>query len=139
MLRYITAVTIAALLLAVALRSRGTGAEAETPPTGGNVALDVRPELNVTPAPGGGLDLKLRHRFAGSVSRATLMYRLDGADCTLDRTTNCQKSLTTSAEATGGGYESEVELAGRLPEGFSSLRLILEDETGTHVLPVSLD
>ena len=141
MLRYITVLSIAALLLTVALKSHTGEAPADSANTTVDETIDtaLKPEIQVTPAPDGGLDLRLRHRFAGSVSRAKLVYQLDGNDCTLDRTTNCQKRLSATAKISGDSYESEVELGGRLPVGFSALRLVLEDETGTHVVPVSLD
>ena len=50
-------------------------------------------------------------------------------------TTSCQKSLEKQFQE---GYASEVRLSGRLPEGFSHLRLVVEDETGTRVVPVEL-
>jgi len=138
MLRYITAATIAALLLAVALKSRHKDAGDATSAEDITV-VHARPELSVTPAADGGVDLKLRHRFAGAVSRASLVYELGGTQRTLDRTNNCQRRLDDTAEVKGDGFSSEVQLAGHLPRGFSALRLVLEDETGTRVLPVSLD
>ena len=139
MLRYATALIIAALLLAVALNSR-SGGDAGTPATDGDeVVASIKPDLELEPAADGGLDLRLRHRFAGAVSRATLIYELDGSDCTLDRTTNCQRRLNGATKLGGDGYESEVTLGGHLPKGFSALRLVLEDETGTRVVSVSLD
>jgi len=139
MLRYITAATIAALLLAVALKSRqGDASESdEASPSNDTTIIHAKPNLSVTPAEDGGLDLKLSHRFAGAVSRASLVYDLDGTQCTLDKTSNCQRSL--EGKVKGDSYQSEVELAGHLPEGYTALRLVLEDETGTRVLPVTLD
>ncbi len=138
MLRYITAATIAALLLAVALKSRPSDAHEASPREDATI-IHGKPELSVTPSPDGGVDLRLRHRFVGSVSRASLVYELNGTECTLDKTTNCQRSFDSSAKVKGDGFQSEVELAGHLPKGFRALRLVLEDETGTRILPVSLD
>ena len=136
MLRYILAAAIAALLLTLAMRSRAPEAPADQGPQ--TTVLDVKPEVAITSVPGG-RDLRVRHSFAGSVSRAKLVYELDGSDRTLDKTSNCQKSLADSAALKGDGYGSEVELGGRLPYGATQVRLVLEDETGTRILPVELD
>ncbi len=110
MLRYITAATIAALLLAVALKSR-QGPARDAIPDEDVTIVHANPEVSVTPSADGGIDLKLRHRFAGAVSRASLVYELDGEQCTLDKTTNCQRSLNDTAKVKGDGFQSEVELA----------------------------
>lgn len=133
MLRYVTAASIAGLLLAIALKSRtGEGAAdpGSEPPT---IAVE-KPRVEAARVPGG-VDLRLRHRFAGAVSRASLVYDYEGKKRTLDRTTSCEKALDKQYH---DGYASEVRLGGRLPEGYSRLRLVVEDETGTHIVPVEL-
>ena len=136
MLRYITAAIIAGLLLTVAVKARdGKGAPADSGDTEATTVLDEKPDVKVSPVPGG-VDLKVSHRFASSVSRASLVYKLEGRERLLDKTTNCQAALD---KKTQDGYTSVVSLGGRLPTGAKDLRLVVEDETGTKVLPVSLD
>ncbi|MHC5044470.1 MAG: hypothetical protein ACYTGI_19085 [Planctomycetota bacterium] len=127
---------VAVLLLAIALKSRQPGASAsdgagETP-----TVASERPEIQVVNVPGG-RDLTVRHRFAGSVSRATLVYDLDGRQLTAARRTDCRKLVEDDGtDLQEDGYTTQVELSGRIPKGASHIRLVLEDETGTTVVPV---
>ncbi|MGH7163564.1 MAG: hypothetical protein ACREID_08770, partial [Planctomycetota bacterium] len=85
----------------------------------------------------GGTAVTVRHRLAGRVSRASLVYEWEGARRTLDEATNCRRSL----EAGGiqdDGESCVVELSGQVPEGATDVRLVLVDETGTRSLPVAL-
>lgn len=134
MLRYITAASIAGLLLAVAIKSRTSSGEAPPESVRGTV-LKARPEVVASRLPDG-VALKVRQRFAGAVSRAKLVYRYDGREHTLDQTTNCRKSLE---EPGADGFSHEVTLGGRLPHGYSGLRLVVEDETGVRIVPVELE
>jgi len=136
MLRYIVAAALAGLLVMLAIRSSAPANSA--PRSQAETVVGPQPEVALVNVPGG-RDLRVRHRFAGSVSRARLVYELDGNDRTLDKTSNCQKSLATSATVKGDSYSGEVELGGRLPYGATQIRLVLEDETGTTVLPVNVD
>ena len=75
-----------------------------------------------------GVDLSVRQRLAYSVSRARLVYELDGAERTLDETTQCQKALSTEAVAgEDRSYECEVFLAGKV---FSFFGLTFTDYAG---------
>ena len=90
----------------------------------------------------GGTEVQVHFCFAGTCSRAKVVYEHEGREKVLDATTNCQRSLvSTSAsnsDVRGDGYLSEVELGGKLPDGASNVRLILESETGVRVAPVEL-
>lgn len=134
MSRYVTAAAIAGLLLAVALKAR----KGEEPsPIPGAIVVDAVPDVEAVRVPGG-IDLTVRHRFAGSVSSACLVYRFEGSDRTLDRTTNCEKSLERTAKFRSDGQNSEVRLGGHLPNGGSDVRLVLEDETGPKIVLVDV-
>ncbi len=130
MFRYIAAAAIAALLLAVALKAHGPD---ESPAA---TVSDESPEISVTEV-SGGKRLTVRHRFAGSVSRATLVYDLDGREQTADRRTDCQQSLENSS-IRDSSYVTEVVLSGKIPDGASHIRLVLEDETGIRIVPLEL-
>jgi hypothetical protein len=136
MWRYLATAVVAVLLLAIALKARQPGA---TSPDGAGDASTVaseRPEISVVDVPGG-RDLTVRHRFAGSVSRAALVYDLDGRQLTAARRTDCRKLLEgDGTDLQDDGYTTQVELSGRIPKGASHIRLVLEDETGTTVVPV---
>ncbi|MHC4550119.1 MAG: hypothetical protein ACYTEZ_15210 [Planctomycetota bacterium] len=138
MWRYVATAAIAVLLLAVALKSRQPADGGAGSPDGATTIANEAPEVSVVEVPGG-RDLTVRHRFAGSVSRATLIYELDGADRTAAKRTDCQKVLENAAGLRDDGYATEVELSGRIPAGASHVRLVLEDETGTTVVPVELN
>lgn len=138
MWRYLAAAVIAVLLLAVALKSRQPGASPapDSPGEGAARIAAQRPEVSVVDVPGG-RDLTVRHRFAGAVSRATLVYDLDGRQRTAARRTDCRKLLEgDGTDLQEDGYTTQVELSGRIPQGASHIRLVLEDETGTTVVPV---
>ncbi|MHC4163388.1 MAG: hypothetical protein ACYSUM_14760, partial [Planctomycetota bacterium] len=85
MWRYLATAVVAVLLLAIALKARQPGASDST-------VASERPEISVVDVPGGeDLTLTVRHRFAGSVSRAALVYDLDGRQLTAARRTDCRK------------------------------------------------
>jgi hypothetical protein len=139
MLRYIVTAAIAALVLAVAIKSRSSESPANSP-TGEEQARVVHesPEVSVTEVPGG-MAVRVKHCFAGSVSRASLVYDYQGEYRTVDEITDCQKSLASSSGLRNDGYTSEVDLRGTIPHGASDLQIVAEDETGTQILPVVLD
>jgi hypothetical protein len=136
MWRYLAAAAVALLLLAIALKSRQPDASAAGSENEAPTIATERPETSVVSVPGG-RDLTVRHRFAGSVSRATLVYDLDGRQLTAARRTDCRKLLDEGeTDVQHDGYTTQVELSGRIPMGASHVRLVLEDETGTTVVPV---
>jgi hypothetical protein len=133
MWRYIGTAAVAALLLALAIRSRdaATGGSGVEPSE--SAAPHAEPEVDAVSVPGG-VDLSVRQRLAYSVSRASLVYELNGSEQTLDETTQCQKALESETSAGADrSYECEVFLAGKVPAGASDVRIVLEDETGTTV------
>ena len=101
------------------------------------VVLDARPEVR-TEAVEGGTELQVHLCFAGSCSRAKLVYEHKGEVAVLDATTNCRRTLAQDASKSDDGYVSEVALGGTLPHGASNVRIVLESETGTRVAPVEL-
>jgi len=117
-----------------ALYLRGSTAPNEVAPDRTTI-LEERPEVVASRVPGG-TELVVRYRFAGSCTRAKLVYRQEGEDKVLASTTNCRRSLARSADMSGDGYVLSVELEGVVPEGGSEVRLVLESETGTRVAPV---
>lgn len=136
MWRYLAAAAVALLLLAIALRSRQPDASEPGAAGEASTVASEQPEISVVNVPGG-RDLTVRHRFAGSVSRAALVYDLDGRQRTAARRTDCPKLLEgDGTDLQDDGYTTQVELSGRIPKGASHIRLVLEDETGTTVVPV---
>jgi hypothetical protein len=136
MWRYLAAAVVAILLLAIALKARQPDGSAAGAAGGDSTVASERPEISVMEVPGG-RDLTVRHRFAGAISRATLVYDLDGRQLTAARRTDCRKLLEgNGADLQDDGYTTQVELSGRIPRGASKIRLVLEDETGTTVVPV---
>jgi len=136
MWRYLAAAAVALLMLAVALRSQRSGASQPGAAGGATTIASEQPEISVVDVPGG-RDLTVRHRFAGSVSRAALVYDLDGRQLTAARRTDCRRLLEEGGtDLQDDGYTTQVELSGRIPKGASRIRLVLEDETGTTVVPV---
>ncbi|MHC4222692.1 MAG: hypothetical protein ACYSX0_04500 [Planctomycetota bacterium] len=131
MLRYIATAAIAALLLVLAVKSRTPEAAEEAPAEDPTTVLHAQPEVSEVDVPGG-VELHVKLCVDGNVSRASLVYNLQGKHETVDETTDCQKSLSTSSKR-GDGYSSEVELEGLIPTGASQVRVVLEDETGTRI------
>jgi hypothetical protein len=127
MLRYVGVAVIALVLLGLALRSRtGPGATPATP-------HGARPVVRIDTGPAGRtvtVSLALR----GSVTRASLLYDLDGEEQTAAVETDCRRGR--SKAVTDDGYATTVELTGPLPEGASRLRLVVESETGTEEHPI---
>jgi hypothetical protein len=140
-LRYIVVGLILAGTFATALYLRGVPSDA--PGRTGEraihdtVVLDVRPDVR-TQVVEGGTELQVHLCFAGSCSRAKLVYEHKGEVAVLDATTNCRRSLKQDGSHSGDGYVSEVALGGTLPHGASNVRIVLESETGTRVAPVEL-
>ncbi len=135
MLRYVAATLVAGLVLTYALRSRAEG-PGEAPPRA-PPALDPGlppPEVQAVDVTGGRL-LTVTQRLAGSVSRASLVYDLEGEERTL-QSTSCRRSLESSSEVRGDGFSSQVTLSGTLPRGAKRIRLIVESETGSREIPV---
>lgn len=135
MLKYVATAAAAALLLAVALRS---GKAAGGPPAG---PTHGTPDHVLVQRVGDSYSLVVAHRLAGTVSRAALVYEDGhGRARTAAEETDCQRSLASSgAGISGDGYATQVRLRARLPGDARSVRLVLEDETGTRVFPVALD
>ena len=134
MLRFIAVTAIAVLLLAVALRSHGGASDSSGAPVPGVIRSQETPDVTVVDG-----NVTVRHRFAGSVSRASLVYDMDGEERTLAVTTACRRAIDGDSKVKGDSYAPEVELAGHLPKGAQRLRLVLEAETGTTILAVPLD
>ncbi len=143
-MRYFLTSAIIVGLFGTALYLRG----AEPGPQGTDdaVVLTRHPEVR-TEKVANGTELQVRYRFAGSCSRASVVYRHDGEDKILASTTNCRRQLgAPNSESNsegdglldGDGYVNEVELTGILPHGASNVRLVLESETGTRIAPVEL-
>lgn len=137
MVRYVTtaAIAILALLAAFLMRSRSGEAFDGTPDE--VTVLDDRPAVEVTRV-AEGRRIAVAYRYAGSVSRASLVYELDGKHQVADRSDDCAKALADQPGLRGGEYVTEVTLDGVVPENASNLRVVLEDETGTKVVPVLL-
>lgn len=136
MVRYIVAAAVAGLILAVALKARqADGAAPEVPAA---KVLPLAPDVDAVAVPGG-RDVTIRYRFAGSVSRAHLTYRLDGCEHTIQPVTDCQRSLADGAGLSDEGYVTVVTLSGFVPKGASDLHVVQENETGTQRIPVALN
>lgn len=134
MYRYLTAVAIACLVLAVALKSRSGATAAERGPETGVTVSHEHPQVAAVRGADGTTELTVTHRLAASVSRASLVYELKGERHTLDMS-DCQKSLARHATSAAS---TEIELSGTLPAGAKKVQLVLEDETGTRVVPIEL-
>jgi len=147
-LRYILIVVVLVGAFGAALYQRGEHSQ----PTGNREAtearvVDLRPEIQ-TRRVEGGTAIQLHLCFAGSCSRAKVVYEHDGEDKILDATTNCRrvlaergladKGISESGAPSGDGYVSEIKLGGTLPDGASNVRIVLESETGTRIAPVEL-
>jgi hypothetical protein len=128
MWRYVATAVVALLLLALALRWRADAGGAEPLVVPGGSA----PAVRVAKGPDGRV-FTVTHAFRGSVSRAAIVYELDGEDRTAAVETDCRRSLAQGASVTDDGYATTVELTGAVPEGASNVRLVLESETGTRV------
>jgi hypothetical protein len=72
----------------------------------------------------------------GSVSRAALVYELDGEDHTAAVETDCRRGLAGGTSVKDDGYATLVELTGSVPHEASRVRLVIESETGTDEVPV---
>ena len=82
----------------------------------------------------GGREITINHRFTGRLSRASLIYEVDGERVTAGEANNCEWAL--GSRLTEDELSTTVELTGRVPDGVSELRLVVEDETGRRELPV---
>lgn len=126
MLRYVAVAAAALVLLALALKSRAPEAPSASP-TG------ARPLARWATLPEG-RQVTVSLALRGSVTRASLVYELDGKDRNAAVETDCRRAR--SASVTDDGYSTTVELTGTLPEGASRVRLVVESETGTDVHPI---
>lgn len=141
-MRYIAAAVILVGTFAAALYLRGERG-LETPDatpgfeTVEAVVLEVTPDVR-TQSVEGGTELQVRLCFAGSCSRAKLVYEHQGKESVLDATTNCRRSLAPEGSQGSDGYVSEVDLGGMLPTGASNVRIVLESETGIRIARVEL-
>jgi hypothetical protein len=129
MLRYVVAAVAALVLLAVALYPRGGGGT----PTTLAVPEGPPPVVSVAKGPEGRV-VTVSHAFRGSVTRASLVYELEGADRTAAVETDCRRGR--AASVTDDGYATVLELTGTLPDGASHVRLVVESETGTDTYPI---
>ena len=146
-MRYILIVVVLVGAFGVALYQRGERSEPTERESSEARVVDLRPIIQ-TRRVEGGTALQLHLCFAGSCSRAKVVYEQDGEDKVLDATTNCrrvlaerglaEKGISESGAPSGDGYVSEIRLGGTLPDGASNVRLILESETGTRIAPVEL-
>jgi hypothetical protein len=129
MLRYLAAAVAALALLVIALWSReGRGAaEALSVPPG------TPPAVRVERGPEGRV-VTVSHSFRGSVTRARLVYELDGEERTAAVETDCRRGR--AAAVTDDGFATVLELTGTLPDGASRVRLVVESETGTETYPI---
>ena len=133
MIRYVATAAIAILVLLAAFLVRGRTGDAGDEVT----VLDDRPDVEVTRV-AEGRRITVAYRYAGSVSRASLVYELDGDERVADRADDCAKAIGDQPGLRGGDYVTEVSLDGVVPDNASNLRVVLEDETGKTVVPVVL-
>ncbi|MHC4407852.1 MAG: hypothetical protein ACYS0E_01925 [Planctomycetota bacterium] len=135
-MRYIftSVLVIGAFAAALYLRSDATPAVAGTETA---EILEQRPDVTAAKVEGG-TEVTIRYRFAGSCSRAKVVYRHEGTERVLASTTDCRRSLSQDGKVENDGYLHEVELSGTIPTGASDVRLILESETGTRIARVEL-
>jgi len=135
MFKYLATATVGALVLAVALKARHAGSGAGGAPEALTIT-NQQPEVKVVAVPGG-KDLTVRHRLLGAISRASLVYDdAKGEPRTVAQRTDCQQSLARAGGLREQGPETEVTLRGTVPTGAVHVRLVLEDETGTRIVPV---
>lgn len=73
----------------------------------------------------------VRHALRGSITRAMLVYEIEGEDRQAAVETDCRRG--SGGSVTDDGYATVLELTGTLPDGATRLRLILESETGTEI------
>jgi hypothetical protein len=126
--RYVAAAGVALILLALALWSRG---EPAASPAQGNGGAIVRVAQEPT-----GRVITVSHVLRGSVSRAALVYELEGEDHTAAVETDCRRGLARGTSVTDDGYATLIELTGTVPHGASRVRLVIESETGTDEVPI---
>jgi len=129
MLRYVATAFVILILLLVALYPRGGG----TPAPALKVPDGPAPSVSIAKGPEGRL-ITVSHAVRGSVTRATLVYEVNGVDRTAAVETDCRRER--SASVTDDGYATVVELTGALPDGASRVRLVVESETGTDTYPI---
>ena len=136
MFRYISTAIVALMLVGIALRTHASeGKEA----TEGTQPAEAREKIDATVvAVPGGREVTIQHRFAGRLSRASLVYEIDGKRTTADEANNCAWALANSSKLTEERYSTVVELSGRVPAAAQRVELVVEDETGVRALPVNL-
>ncbi len=137
MLRYISTAIVALMLLGIALRTHALGGNEATKGTQPAEAREMIDAIVV--AVPGGREVTVQHRFAGRLSRASLVYEIDGKRTTADEANNCAKALASSSKLTEERYSTLVELSGRVPAAAEHVELVVEDETGIRALPVNLN
>lgn len=135
MVRYVSTAAAACLLLGVALLWRSPSLPAADEGAESSLHPD---EVRVVDVPGGDREVSVRHHLSGQLSRASLVYEIDGAEKTIDEAAGCQKSLGDGGKIRQGEQGTVVELKGRIPEGACRVNLLLVDETGTRELSVPL-
>ena len=74
----------------------------------------------------------------GRLSRASLVYEVNGERKTVDSTGNCEDALERASKLREEADCARVRLSGPVIEEVSGAWLVLEDETGTRALPVSV-
>lgn len=129
MARYVAAAIALFVLLALALRPKGS--------EGAAPALFVPPGplpiVHVERGPQGRI-VTVKHTLRGSVTRAALVYEADGEDRHAAVETDCRRGADATVE--DDGYATVVELTGTVPDGATNVRLVLESETGTKTYPI---
>jgi len=138
MLRYVATAAAALSLLAAALCWRARTEAAPLPDAPGGAPIEQPDEVHVGELVGGGREVAVRHHLAGQLSRASLVYEMDGAEKTVDEATNCEQSLRSGRKIREEEQGTVVELRGTVPEGACRVNLVLVDETGTREIAVPL-
>lgn len=135
-LRYVATGFAAFLLLVAALLWRR---EATLPaPQPVRAVVEQPDEVTVQESPDGGRSVSVRHRFNGRLSRASLVYELNGTEQTADEASGCQRELQGGGKIREEAEATVVELSGQVPEGACRVNLLIQDELGTHALPIPL-
>ncbi len=134
-MRYAVTLLATGLLVAVALKSRTAKDDDASGEPQGQTVTGARPNIERLDVPGG-THLKVSYRFAGAVSRARLVYEIRGEEHTVQELTDCERARTETER--DGGYTTSVELDGVVPRGATRVAVVLEDETGTRIVPVPL-
>ena len=135
MVRYVATAAAALLALTAALALQHGANTQDSGPYGDATILEDHPSVELTRIPEGNR-VAIAYRYSGSVSRASLVYELNGRRGVADRSDDCAKAVDGEGGVRGGSIVTEVKLDGVVPAGASSLHVVLEDETGTRILAV---